>query len=53
MDHLLIESSKEKDVQKNIELNEMQFINSMDKVINHKWYSKVTIVINKELSVYS
>ncbi|MCG7218514.1 hypothetical protein ACMBCN_01950, partial [Candidatus Liberibacter asiaticus] len=39
---------KEKDVQKEIELDEMQFINSMDKVINHKWYSKVIIVINKE-----
>ncbi|MCG7218715.1 hypothetical protein ACMBCN_03215, partial [Candidatus Liberibacter asiaticus] len=41
-------TTKEKDVQKEIELNEIQFINSMDKVINHKWYSKVTIIINKE-----
>ena len=28
----------------------MHFVNSLDRVVNHKWYSKVTIVINKEYS---
>ncbi len=35
-DNLLIETSKGKDVQKDTEFDYMQFINSVDKVINHK-----------------
>ncbi|MCG7218641.1 hypothetical protein ACMBCN_02720, partial [Candidatus Liberibacter asiaticus] len=46
--NLLIETSKGKDVQKETKSDEIHFINSMDKVINHKWCSKVTIIINKE-----
>lgn len=30
------------------QINDMQFVNTLDKAINHKWCSKVTIVINKE-----
>ena len=32
------------------EFADMHFVNSLDRVVNHKWYSKVTIVINKEYS---
>ncbi len=45
---LIMETTEKEEEEEPVEINSLQYVNRIDRVITHKWHTKVTIIVQKE-----